>query len=151
MAERSVNGAQRRESIRRRLRLSAKLFSLGAKIGVFALLFLICLLLAIPFRNISQTYWLLCCLVSVVGLCCLIAGHLTISWNSDGYGFNGFGRVVSLYWLLVFGGGLAAAMAFLDPIRYVVLISFVLAIGVSSGATPFFWRGILKNVRPKTG
>jgi hypothetical protein len=90
-------------------------------------------------------------LVFVVGLCCLIAGHLTISWNSDGYGFNGFGRIVSLHWLLVFGGGLAAVMAFVAPIRYVVLISFGVAIGVSSGATPFFWRGILKSVRPKTG
>jgi hypothetical protein len=150
MAEPSADEAQRRESNRRRLRRSGKLFSLGAKVGVIALLFVTCLLLATQFWNIPQTYWLLCFLVSVVGLCSLIAGHLAISWNSDGYAFNGFGPIVSLYWLLIFGGGFAAVRAFVSPIRYVVLISFVVAVVVSSAATPYFWHGILKSVRRKT-
>jgi hypothetical protein len=97
--------AQRHESNYRRLRWSGKLFSLGAWVGVVALLSSAILVLTYPFLRIPQAYWLLCFVLSVVGLCGLVAGDLAVSWNSNGYGFSGFSRLVSLYWLLVFRRG----------------------------------------------
>jgi len=112
---------------RRRLRNSGMLFVWAAKLGFFALLYFLGLLVASILVSTPHVLWMICFLLSLLALCGHVAAWWILSYRSKGYGISG-SFLYWEYWLLVMGSGVSALFAFRSYQRYLVL--FLLAVGI---------------------
>jgi hypothetical protein len=138
MAATDEPGADRKSPSIVRPHLAGVLVVWSAKIGFFVLLYFASLLVVSFFAKTPRTSWMICFLLSLLGLSGHFAAWLMLAYRSKGYGVSG-SFLFWEYWLLVLASGVSASFAFRGYERYFVLFLFVVAVWLSSQFIPMLW------------
>jgi hypothetical protein len=110
----------------------------SAKIGFFVLLYFVGLLVASVFAKAPRPFWMICFVLSLLGLCGYFAAWLILAYRSMGYGISG-SFLFWEYWLLALASGVSASFAFSGLQRYFVLLLVVSGVWLSSQFVPLLW------------